>query len=512
MPAIVFVAMACCIALLSGGGASAAEAGGYFGVHVVDDQTGRGVPLVELETVHHLLFVTDSNGWAAIREPDLMDRKVFFHVRSHGYEFPKDGFGYAGVALPVAAGQKTTIKIKRRNLAERLYRVTGQGIYRDSVLLGEHAPLAEPMGSGMVAGQDSVAGEIYQGKIFWFWGDTSRLRYPLGHFWMSGAVSDLPGKGGLDPARGVDLRYFVDDEGFSRPTARMGVKQGPIWADGYCVLPDESGRERLVCHYAHMESLAKILDHGLAAYNDDTKEFDRLKTLDMKDQWAFPAQAHVIRHKVGDVEYFYTGATFPNVRAKAEWKHYLDPASREAFTCLEGPADAAHAKPLRGAGGKLRYEWKRNAKPTDGAMEKEWIAAGRMKPEETHFLPQDVDGSGRVLMHRGSVRWNAHRKCWIMIAGQIGGTSNVGEIWYAEAAEPTGPWRRAKKIVTHNRYSFYNPVHHPFFDQEGGRVIYFEGTYTESFSGNPTATPRYDYNQVMYRLDLDDPRLKAVRE
>ena len=45
------------------------------------------------------------------------------------------------------------------------------------------------------------------------------------------------------------------------------------------------------------------------------------------------------------------------------------------------------------------------------------------------------------------------------------------------------------------------------FDQEGGRIIYFEGTYTNSFSGNPFKTPRYDYNQMMYRLDLADPRL-----
>ncbi len=44
----------------------------------------------------------------------------------------------------------------------------------------------------------------------------------------------------------------------------------------------------------------------------------------------------------------------------------------------------------------------------------------------------------------------------------------------------------------------------------GGRLIYFEGTYTQTFSGNPVATPRYDYNQIMYRLDLADPRLEAV--
>jgi hypothetical protein len=44
-------------------------------------------------------------------------------------------------------------------------------------------------------------------------------------------------------------------------------------------------------------------------------------------------------------------------------------------------------------------------------------------------------------------------------------------------------------------------------DKENGRIIYFEGTYTTTFSGNPNPTPRYDYNQVMYRLDLSDRRL-----
>ncbi len=45
------------------------------------------------------------------------------------------------------------------------------------------------------------------------------------------------------------------------------------------------------------------------------------------------------------------------------------------------------------------------------------------------------------------------------------------------------------------------------FDQDDGRIIYFEGTYATTFSGNPDPTPRYDYNQMMYQLDLSDPRL-----
>jgi hypothetical protein len=63
------------------------------------------------------------------------------------------------------------------------------------------------------------------------------------------------------------------------------------------------------------------------------------------------------------------------------------------------------------------------------------------------------------------------------------------------------------KVATHDRgasgdYAFYNPTSHKFFDQDGGRIIYFEGTYTNTFSGNSEQTPLYDYNQIMYRLDL----------
>ena len=42
-------------------------------------------------------------------------------------------------------------------------------------------------------------------------------------------------------------------------------------------------------------------------------------------------------------------------------------------------------------------------------------------------------------------------------------------------------------------------------------MIHFEGTYTHDFSGNPLRTPRYDYNQLLYRLDLADERLTAAR-
>ena len=141
-------------------------------------------------------------------------------------------------------------------------------------------------------------------------------------------------------------------------------------------------------------------------------------------------------------------------------------------------------------------------------MQKKLIDVGVMKPDESPFSLRDRDTGKPVLAHGGSVYWNGYRKRFVMIFVEGFGTpSFLGEVWYAEADAPEGPWTDAVKIATHDRMDFYNPKQHPMFDADGGRTIYFEGTYTNTFSGNPIKTPRYEYNQVMYRLDLTDPRL-----
>jgi hypothetical protein len=255
-----------------------------------------------------------------------------------------------------------------------------------------------------------------------------------------------------------------------------------------------------------------MLDHGLAVYNDQTEQFERLAPLDKNELWRFPGQAHPIRHRDSDREYLYLGEVFPTVRVPATLKDFAAADNWEAWTCLEPGSDMSDPKFSRDADGHLAFTWQRHARPVDIAVLRQWISAGKIQPEEAPLVPLDIDSKEPVYLHRGSVAWNEYRQKWIAIACQHGGTSLLGEIWYSEAPALTGPWRAAKKIVTHEQYSFYNPVHHPFFDQDGGRVIFFEGTYTTSFSGNPAPTPRYDYNQIMYRLELDDPRLASARE
>jgi hypothetical protein len=66
------------------------------------------------------------------------------------------------------------------------------------------------------------------------------------------------------------------------------------------------------------------------------------------------------------------------------------------------------------------------------------------------------------------------------------------------------------KILSHDNYTFYNPSLHPEFTPESSPVLLFEGTYSGDFARNPPRTPRYDYNQILYRLGLDDPRLQPA--
>jgi hypothetical protein len=480
----------------------------YFKITVLDEATGRGVPLVELKTTHNVPYFTDNSGLVAFSEPGLMGRRVFFFLRSHGYEFSKDGFGNVGVALDVRPGGSATLKLKRANIAERLYRVTGAGTYRDSALLGEPVPVRHPLLNAEVLGQDSVQAAPYRGRLYWFWGDTTRASYPLGNFHTSGATSDLPGRGGLDPAVGVDLAYFTNRDDFVKPMAPL-PGEGMVWLDGLLTVPDETGRERLVAHYSRMKSLGERLEHGLVIFNDAKEEFEKLVAFDNADHWRCP-QNQSIRVGDGGADWFYFLWPDRPVRVPADLARLKNPASYEAFTCVtaDAPDSQARTNVQRDAGGKLVWAWRTNAVPLSTPDERRLLEAGKLSEAEARFQFRDVDTGKRVTIHTGAVNWNTFRNQWIMVGVQAGGSSFLGEVWYAEAASPLGPWTSARKIVTHDRYSFYNPAHHPFLDQQGGRLIYFEGTYANTFSGNPEATPRYDYNQIMYRLDLADPRLQ----
>ncbi|MCE9528201.1 MAG: hypothetical protein K8R36_19340, partial [Planctomycetales bacterium] len=335
------------------------------------------------------------------------------------------------------------------------------------------------------------------------WGDTNRPAYVLGLFDVPGATTSLPG--GMDIEKGIDLTYFTGKDGFAKATCKM-AGEGPTWIDGVVALQDAAGKERLYAAYVKVKPPLSIYRRGTCVWNDEKNEFVHASDIGL-DAPIIPF-GHPLMLEDGGKRYVAFGDPFPIARIPAQAENYSDPAKYEAFTCLTPGSRLDKPTVERGSDGKLVWGWKKDTSPIDSGAEAKLISAGQLKPEEARFQLQDVRSGKKVAVHRGSVNWNNYRKKWICLFGQFGGSSMVGEIWYAEADSSTGPWKNTVKVVTHDKYSFYNPVHHAEFDKDGGRFIYFEGTYTTSFSGNEHKTPRYDYNQVLYKLDLADQRLR----
>jgi hypothetical protein len=465
-----------------------------FAIHVVDDHTQRGVPLVELVTPWGDSYVTDSHGMVAYCDPDHVGQMVRFTVSSHGYQLPG-----GGIDVVAAADTTAVIGIARRNIAERLYRVTGQGIYRDSLLLGLATPLERPAINGLVMGQDSVQTAIYRGKIFWIWGDTGRAAYPLGNFRSSGARSDLPGAGGLLPDRGVNLQYFVDGNGFSRGMVEaFAPTNAPTWLAAMIAVPDTSGQERLFAAYAKAAPDLSPLQLGLVRFDDVNETFERVITdYPLTDFVGPDGHPTRVRHPGRDYIYYQ-----PPLRIPATAEALLDRSTYEVFSAY-GPHGSSTLE--RTPEGMLRYDWK----PGAALVTRDKLRAAQVGLDQAldgHVC--NVETGAAIDVHGNSSRaWNPYRKRFAQMVLERGGTSFLGEVWYAEGDTPIGPWVYARKIISHDSYSFYNPRQHPFFDQESGRILFVEGTYTKTFSAPGPVTPRYEYNQIMYRVDLGDERL-----
>ncbi len=478
---------------------AASDVNDYFKITVVDDATGRGVPLVELNTTNHVRYYTDSNGIIAFYEPALIEKDVFFYVKSHGYEFTEKLDGDSGKILKVTRGGSAVLKIKRLNIAERLYRLTGEGIYRDSVLVGHPVPIKQPLLNGQVMGQDSAVVAPYRGKLYWTWGDTGGPAHFNGA--SAGATSELPDKGGLDPSVGVDLTYFVDKSGFTKPMCPL-PDRGLVWIFWMLTLPNDKGTERLIAGYSRIKDLDEAHERVIGVFNDRTESFEPLARLDVSLKEPTLA-GHPFRGHAAGEDYFCFAGRRLFTRIKADLKHLTDPKTYESFTPLvAGSRYEKEASKLdRSSDGRLIYAWKANTDSVNYEQQQELIVARKMREEEALWHLLDSDTGEAIAASPGSVFWNDFRKRWVMLVERF------GQVWYAEGDTFVGPWVYAKKIVTHDRYSFYNVTQHPYFDQDGGRLIYFEGTYTDAFSNPPDITPRYNYNQIMYRLALDDPRL-----
>lgn len=485
-----------------------------FRITVVDEQTGRGVPAVMLRTTNQVPYWTDNAGVVAFLEPDLMGQRVYFEVGSHGYAAPELGGGWGhGVILEAKPGGSAVVKLRRENIAQRLYRFTGSGLYRDSLLLGDKPPVSPEPGVPPVMGQDGGDGIVYRDRLYWFWGDTVVPGFFLGVYRGVGAVSDLPGKGGLSPDTGIALRYFRQPAGELKPIVNM--PGACYWYSLPRVCKDAKGADHLVADYAEIKAASMtVLDRGVMRWDDAAEQFELIAhhPKDGPGLMGREGSSH-FRHAAGGKERFYQAAPYPCVRWPTDFEAQADPARREGFTCLKpGSRFDGSAEQLdRDAAGRLRWGWKRDTSAVAEAEMAKLIKSKAMTDEERWYAVKDVETGAPVLSHHGSIFWNPYRGRWVCIRLQNWGATLVGEAWCLEGDTPLGPWVYAQKIITHawkdHAASFYMTAQLPFFDQDNGRTIYVKGSFTADFGDVKNPPPRHVYNLLLYKLELDDPRL-----
>ncbi len=429
---------------------------------VVDKENGWPVPLVELRTTNQVRFVTDNAGVIAMDAAELMGQDVWFGVHGHGYGVKKDGFGYRGVRLVPKAGETIKVEVERSIVAKRIGRLTGAGLFGESQKLGDEKDWRD----APLVGCDSVQNAVYGGKMFWAWGDTTFARYPLGAFHMTSATTAVRPFDSFQPPLRPKFDYFLDERRLPRGVAKM-PGEGPTWLTGYVALPDAKGKERLVAYYRKIKPPLEIYEAGLCVWNDEEKSFEHVKTVWEKSSGKPPpelnAEGHPAFWKDGDGKrWLLLGNPLPRVRLEATFEAWLDVEKWETLR-----------------------------------PQQSLVAAGADR---------------KVVPHSGSIAWNAFRGRWVTVfMEKFGKPSAFGELWYAEADSPLGPWGPAVKVLSHGNYTFYNPRLHPEFTADDSPVLLFEGTYSMQFADRPQPTPRYDYNQILYRLDLDDAALKPAR-
>jgi hypothetical protein len=432
-------------------------------IEIVDKQNGWPVPLVQLRTTHNATFVTDNAGVIALDAPELMGREVWFDVIGHGYEVKKDGFGMRGLRLKPEPGKTLKVEVNRAIIAKRLGRLTGNGLFAESQKLGRELDWRD----SEIFGCDSVQNAVHRGKMFWAWGDTTVPNYPLGIFDMLSATTSIQPLPSFEPPLKLKFDYFADAKGKPRGVAKM-PGSGPTWITGYASLPDKNGAARLVGSYMKIRNHLEIYEWGLCGWDDEAREFKQERVVWTKSKESpkpppVPDGHPALWKDASGKEWVLFGNPLPTLRCEATFEAWRDPKNWEVLKPQESLVSASDGKPV--------------------------------KP------------------HSGSIAWNGFRERWVTVFMESFGKPSVfGELWYAEADSPTGPWGKAVKILTHENYTFYNPRLHPEFTPTNSPILLFEGTYTAEFADKPVPTPRYNYNQMLYRLDLDDPALAPAQK
>lgn len=406
-------------------------------------------------------------------------------------------------------------------------------------------------------GQDSLLAVVYKGKAYWFFGDTECPAGPrntdcqhYGKFTV-GATSCVPG---VDAGCTIPptLHYFTSEDsrapggmaddgrpdeallqswnpdGFVHPKAMIA---GPVnerydfntWVGTTAVIR-EGDEERMYTSYTQPQAGGAS---GLARWDDDAEVF-----VPVGNPQPEPGIQWVMKQRPEDGNFIYWANPFVESRFPATFEGIENSSEVENFSPCSPDPNVGCTQPMNSSS----WGWKKGVPALGPNDERELIKKGLLSAADARMQVFDSRTSKPIdgFLARGSVAWNSHRQKYILLADQqaemaigAGTGSRYGEIWYCEAPAMTGPWGACTKVVSHKKTgtSCYNPLQLTFMDEHDGQVVYIACTFTSMWSaeapGTPTtadsfgcqfdeyggvdcavAVPRYEYNNLVYRLDL----------
>jgi hypothetical protein len=388
-------------------------------------------------------------------------------------------------------------------------------------------------------------------RVRWFFGDTvCVLGTDCSVFEMTSAHSSAA----EDARFALNLTYEANSDGSVRPVAQYFSPLGQAtWIQGLFPASNASG-----IIYGNFASILPkenrnwdVAAVGITRWDESKARFCKVcpdGTCDYEaNRWSGACDYDLASRAVwpGGMAHLFTSggvehAYFENyTRVGTETQLAEDPSTYEAFTPILPGTDFVE----RDESGRVVYRWRTGAPPYTPelhfAIQKRvcstWLAPGpapspctltkdRLEPRRTILTPGEllfaetrdiVTGQGLFsrfttngLPASDSIAWNPHRERFTRIIGNYNASSSLGDVYYGESDTPVGPFVYARRVVNHDRYTFYNPTQYPFFARDGGRQIFFGGTHTLDYVSPPPPppTPRDHYNMFMYQLDLDDPR------
>ena len=446
----------------------------YFGVRVVDSSSGRGIPAARVSVLHWLDQWSDSLGYVAFQEPALATpTQLFVTVESDNYD-------KLAVSLNASLGRSLSLQLRRQLPAERLYRVTGPGIFRDAVLLGAKLPPAAAAVAASdsdlshgIAGQDAMISAQFRDKIVLSFGDTRSASDGAGQTMTSNALAPTQAFSRERILDGLPLSYSLSPSGETRPSLPLHVS------------------ERSVCEFG--------MPFARKGTNDSSVEIGALSAT---SRGLFVVFTKRPRGNMGPSWADCTTCCWGIARYDIDTRVYRPQVLFPLKSPMFGRVTASQSLVTTEDGVERIYFTVQKPIVRVAVSAIANLSAFEEVAVASPFTDQDIN--------RAAVTHVASAGLFVMIAE--GREPRMGDILAATAKSLAGPWsslcRIASSNLTHN--ALYNPSIHTTINGSSGAEIIWSATLSDGYTTNSVhkqdglTVPRYNYEVIMHRVRLDD--------